>query len=364
MVGAQLTISLGIISHCNGLNMTRASDNIDFVKEVDEIAEKAIDAFGLSYDKTAPENLHNPLLRWCDFILRYIPNATRHVYKSDKFPAFIPKEAEKGLKRIEELFIAGGDVNPYQSKSLTLFNDTSSKKKNKRTDMLWADWGIHHLHLPCNAVAPTEQYSERSEWILFLRVYNDVVLFIDVKNHNKGIEPELFSQQELIKTFIRNWPEEAGLYEMKGVIGLARDEPLTDSGIGTMRRNGINTPIEVNGKVYAPLGMGVTTAATSARVSSYHNRIYRYARDLEKIVIDEKNEFMKGIKELSINRPDFKIMMFDDGGLGIYEEKLKKAWRFPRKHSQTPNNLYCLFNDLLMPEWAGPVVASYWRNNP
>ncbi|EKP0319112.1 hypothetical protein JFQ90_004428, partial [Aeromonas veronii] len=211
-----------------------------------------------------------------------------------------------------------------QSKSLTLFNDTSSKKKNKRTDMLWADWGIHHLHLPCNAVAPTEQYSERSEWILFLRVYNDVVLFIDVKNHNKGIEPELFSQQELIKTFIRNWPEEAGLYEMKGVIGLARDEPLTDSGIGTMRRNGINTPIEVNGKVYAPLGMGVTTAATSARVSSYHNRIYRYARDLEKIVIDEKNEFMKGIKELSINRPDFKIMMFDDGGLGIYEGKLKK----------------------------------------
>ncbi|MGY3806335.1 hypothetical protein ACWNG8_04195 [Aeromonas veronii] len=151
---------------------------------------------------------------------------------------------------------------------------------------------------------------------------------------------------------------------MKGVIGLARDEPLTDSGIGMMRRNGINTPIEVNGKVYAPLGMGVTTAATSARVSSYHNRIYRYARDLEKIVIDEKNEFMKGIKELSINRPDFKIMMFDDGGLGIYEKKLKKAWRFPRKHSQTPNNLYCLFNDLLMPEWAGPVVASYWRNNP
>ncbi|MGY3806334.1 hypothetical protein ACWNG8_04190 [Aeromonas veronii] len=131
MVGAQLTISLEIISHCNGLNMTRASDNIDFVKEVDEIAEKAIDAFGLSYDKTAPENLHNPLLRWCDFILRYIPNATRHVYKSDKFPAFIPKEAEKGLKQIEELFIAGGDVNPYQSKSLTLFNDTSSKKRIK-----------------------------------------------------------------------------------------------------------------------------------------------------------------------------------------------------------------------------------------
>ncbi|EIS3744844.1 hypothetical protein LO909_004440 [Aeromonas hydrophila] len=344
--------------------MSKASNNIDFIKEVDEISKKAIDAFGLSYDKTASENLHDPLLRWCDFILRYIPNAKRHVYKSDKFPAFIPKEAEKGLKRIEELFIAGGDVNPYQSKTLTRFNDTSSKKKNKRTDMLWADWGIHHLHLPHNAVAPAEQYSERSEWILFLKVYNDAVLFIDVKNHSKSIEPELFSQQELIKTFIRSWPQETGFYEMKGVVGLARNEPLTDADIGTLRRNGVNVPIEINGKVYAPLGMGVTTAVTSTRVSSYCNRIYHYARDLEKVVLDERNEFMKDLKELSIDRPNFKIMMFDDGGLGIYEEKLNKAWKFPRTHPQIPNDLYCLFNNLLIPEWAGPVVASYWKNNP
>lgn len=200
--------------------MSGTLKNIDLIKDIDEVAEKAIEAFELTYVKSAHSNLHDPLLRWCDFALRYIVPQKRTIYKSDRFPVNISDDAKTGLQRIEDLFIAGGDVNPYQSKTLTLFNDTSGKKEKKRTDGLWADWDIHHLHLPLNPVNPSKKYSDRSEWILFLKVYDNAVLFIDVKHHDKDVEPDLFSQRNLMQTFIRNWPEQAERYEMKGVVAL------------------------------------------------------------------------------------------------------------------------------------------------
>lgn len=351
------------INYIKGVNMSEKPKYIDLNKEIDEISEKAIEAFELSYDKTASSNLHDPLLRWCDFVLRYIPPAKRTVYKSDRFPVTISDDAKIGLQRIENLFINGGNVNPYQSKTLTLFNDTSSKKNKKRTDGLWADWGIHHLHLPLRPADPDKKYSDRSDWVLFLKIYNNAVLFIDIKHHDNDIEPNLFSQQDLMRTFIRNWPEEAERYQMKGVVGLARNEPNTDADVADLRGNGISVPFEMDGKVYAPFGMGITTAVTATRVTILTSKIYHYAKEIEELLLDDKEQFMSELQSLSIDKPEFQIMMFDDGGLGIYEKGSNKAWKFPRKNPNEHDDLFCLFNNSLMPEWAGPVVISYWKTH-
>ncbi|CAI0965107.1 hypothetical protein [Serratia proteamaculans] len=343
--------------------MSGTQKNVDLHKEIDEIAEKAIEAFELSYVKTAHSNLHDPLLRWCDFLLRYIAPAKRTIIKSDRFPVNISDDSKAGLQRIEDLFTAGGDVNPYQSKTLTLFNDTSGKKEKKRTDGLWADWGIHHLHLPLNPVDPENKYSDRSEWVLFLKVYNDAVVFIDIKHHDKDLEPNLFSQRDLVTTFIRNWPKEAELYQMKGVLGLVNNQPITDADVANMRNNGISMPFEMDGKVYAPIGMGMTTAVTATRVSVFSNKIYYYSREIEKVLMDEEKSFMKELKSRDINNPEFQIMMFDDGGLGIHEKGANMAWKFPRENPDEPNDLFCLFNNSLMPAWAGPVVIQHWKNH-
>ncbi len=343
--------------------MSGIQKNIDLRKEIKDIAEKAIEAFELSYVKTAHSNLQDPLLRWCDFVLRYIAPAKRIIHKSDQFPVNISNDAKVGLQRIEDLFTAGSDVNPYQSKTLTLFNDTSGKKQKKRTDGLWADWGIHHLHLPLNPVDPAKKYSDPSEWILFLKVYNDAVFFIDIKHHDQDVEPNLFSQRNLVETFIRNWPKQAESYEMKNVVGLANNQPVTDADVANMRNNGINMLFEMGGKVYAPIGMGMTTAVTATRVSIFRNKIYYYAKEIEKVFMDEEKSFMKELKSLGIDTPDFQIMMFDDGGLGIHEKGANKAWKFPRENPDEPNDLFCLFNDSFMPEWAGSVVIQHWKNH-
>ncbi|VAE22131.1 MULTISPECIES: hypothetical protein [Enterobacteriaceae] len=343
--------------------MSGTLKNIDLIKDIDEVAEKAIESFELTYVKSAHSNLHDPLLRWCDFALRYIVPQKRTIYKSDRFPVNISDDAKTGLQRIEDLFIAGGDVNPYQSKTLTLFNDTSGKKEKKRTDGLWADWDIHHLHLPLNPVDPSKKYSDRSEWILFLKVYDNAVLFIDVKHHDKDVEPDLFSQRNLMQTFIRNWPEQAERYEMKGVVALAINEPITDGDVANLRNHGINMPFEMDGKVYTPIGMGVTTAVTAMRVTLLSNTISEYARQIEKEFMNEANPYMKELKSIGIDNPEFELTMFDDGGLGIHEKGSDKCWKFLRENPDNPRDLFCKFNNSFMPAWAGSVVSQYWKNN-
>lgn len=109
--------------------MSGIQKTIDLLKDVKEISVRGIQSFELSYEESGHSNLHDPLLRWCDFLLRYIAPVKRLVLKSDRFPANISDGAKAGLQRIEGLFTAGGDVNPYQSKTLTLFNDTSGRKE-------------------------------------------------------------------------------------------------------------------------------------------------------------------------------------------------------------------------------------------
>lgn len=341
--------------------MLDARKNIDLIKDIDEISEKGIQAFGLLYDESGHSNLHDPLLRWCDFLLRYIAPQKRIILKSDRFPENIHDGARVGLQRIEMLFTTGGDVNPYQSKTLTLFNDTSGKKATKRTDNLWADWEIHHLHLPLNPVSSSKKYSDRAEWVLFLKVYSNAVLFIDIKHHDKNTEPNLFSQRDLVETFIRNWPEAAEIFEMKGISGLACIHPTTDSDIANLRKNGINLPVVMDGKAYAPLGMGITTARTAVSVSTYRNKIYHCAKHIEKIFMDEDSPYIKEIKSLGVNNPEFKMHMFDDGGLGIVEINTRKGWKFLRKNADASHDVFSFLNNALMPEWASPVVLQFWE---
>src|SRR3546814_20961573 len=118
------------------------------------------------------------------------------------------------------------DVNAYQGNSLTQFHDTSSHKSQRRTDGLWADWGIHHLHLPERPVQPGQAYSDRADWLLFLMLYHDAALFIDVTLHR---EENLFSMNELVQTYIRAWPEDADRYRLHGVLGVARNSAPSDA---------------------------------------------------------------------------------------------------------------------------------------
>lgn len=325
-----------------------------FQRKVDELAQKAIAAYGLTFTQTAQADLSEPLLRWTDFTLRYIAPAQRQIVISSKFPINnLPSDAEAGLHHIEQLILSGGEVNPYQSRTLTQFNDTSGTKSKKRTDGLWADWGIHHLHLPGNPVAPGDTYSARSDWVLFLKVYSDAVLFIDVRQH----EANLFCSRELVETYIRNWPDDAAKYRLHGVSGLTRQP--TDVEHGQLRNGGVNMMIEVDGRVYAPPGMGITTAVTALRVGRLRDRIRANTRLLAQEVARADGQFMQEMKAQGIPSPTFQLILLPDGGIGVHEEASNYCWRLPRVHPNQSDDLYSTWHNEFMPAWAGQRVAQH-----
>ena len=113
-------------------------------------------------------------MRWLDFVSRYIPLNTRQLYISNelmfKLKFVFSGQVRKQFSMFMHRSIQGQDLNPFQSKGLIFHNDISDRKKQKRTDLLFADWGVLHFHLS-NETKPHEYFAVRSDWLLFAIVY-------------------------------------------------------------------------------------------------------------------------------------------------------------------------------------------------
>lgn len=154
-----------------------------FHDDIDRIAFELVDAFGLTFE-IADEGVSEPLTRWLDFRLRYIDPRPRQVLKSTDFDMRIPSQAEGGLLRFIQKAEAGEDLNPFQSRGIKR-HDTSGKKRQFRTDGLWADWGIHHAHLTEDPLPDGDEFSNRSDWLLFFIVGQDHLALIDARPHKE-----------------------------------------------------------------------------------------------------------------------------------------------------------------------------------
>jgi len=167
----------------------------EFQRNIDSIATSLIEVFSLKFKQDIP-NLSSPLLRWLDFRFRYIDPQPRQIVFSYKFPnRKLPIDTKKALKKLERLIKQGQDINPNQGRGLILRNDISGERKEARTDLLWAYWGIHHFHLS-NAPIPADQYFSRSaDYLLFCLVGGNLIAFIDVLRHP---DKEGFANPELI----------------------------------------------------------------------------------------------------------------------------------------------------------------------
>lgn len=169
------------------MNDEKENTKARFFRNIDEIALDFIRMVGLEFKKEIP-HLSDPLHRWMDFRLRYIDPVPRQVFLSDKFPKKLPPMVSSSLQKMVDKLQSGIDINPYQSKGLIRFNDISTKRRNKRTDLLWADWRITHLHLTDRPIQDGEYFSDRrcsngECWLLFCIVTGDTVALVDVRAH-------------------------------------------------------------------------------------------------------------------------------------------------------------------------------------
>lgn len=317
-----------------------------FFSDLDEIASDFIRCFGLKYTAEIG-NLSEPLLRWIDFRLRYIYPKPRKVYLSTAFPKKMSESTKNALVHVIQMIQNGEDINPFQGAGLILHHDTSGRKRQQRTDLLWADWGIIHLHLKDKPIPSGQYFSERSEWLLFAFAGEGFIALIDIRHHD---EENLFENHELIEIVAESWPE-LMKGEDKGVAVPAPEDSLSSGERALCRKSGVQSLLTIGGKVCMGLGMGVTTASTAMRVTLTMDNIRRYAREFARVVSAHDSEFQSDICANKINAPEFKLCI-TPRGMAVYEAHLDKAWLLPKKVPNSGFNYLAELNELVAPEWA------------
>lgn len=303
----------------------------------------------IATDLTRAYSLHNEnfhdhqsnMLRWLDFRLRYIDPKPREVIFSDCFPKILPLDIEEALLGLVNCFLRGDDINAHQGRGLTEF-DLNNQNRARRTDLLWADWAIHHLHL--SLPAEEHGYTARSDWLLFCVVLDEHVLFLDALPH----ETPHFSNPELIETLFRNWPSIA---EKNKLVGIQTPSKHSLSDIAAARKGGVNLTFSYRGNAYIGLGLGVSSASTPTRVTLVMNHCIRSARMLAKEVLRPGSQYRNESLGRGIDAPTFELAQ-TERGLAIFEQQAKAAWILPRRVNAGALIDVGALHDNILPEWA------------
>lgn len=319
----------------------------NFLLNLDTIASDLVHCFGLKHRQEIG-NLNDPLLRWLDFRLRYIDPKPRKVALSNKFPKKMSRDVNHALRHIIHLIERGDNINPYQGKGLILHHDISGSKRQNRTDLLWADWGIIHLHLTEAPISGKEYFSERSNWLLFGISGDDFFAGIDIRHHS---EEDVFSNPELMKIMVESWPEMMERFEVKGMAVPGETDLLGPKEHARLRKSGLTSFITIGGKSYMAPGMGVTTASTPLRVTLAMDAARQHVRDLASVVCIPDGQFEADVRASRIEEPCFSLCMIPEG-MAVYELHLRKAWLLPRKKAGPESNYLADLQDLVAPEWA------------
>lgn len=296
-----------------------------------------------------------------DYRLRHISAAQRVVVKSNLFPiAGLSAGTEAALADLQARFETGGDVNPFLSKT-TVTNDVSGAKRVRRTDGLWADWKIHHFHLSSEPMAAGARFSKRSDWLLFAMVYDDAVAFIDVRSHG---EDDLWTQTDLLGTFIDSWPQQAEPFRVSAMRLDSR--PMTPKEHAEFRAIGLNMPVEHKGEHYLAPGGGITSALSSAAASTESLAVKHQAGVVARWLDLPDNHIRLEVQSSGIAKPKFFLGPSDQGLCIVEKTDGEKPWLLPRADAQSgvEGSALSRLHDLFLPEWAVAPLMQYWRANP
>jgi len=149
-------------------------------------------------------------------------------------------EYESGLQQLEKEITTGICLFPRLSRKI--FNP------NFQDGMLF-DFGIYHLHL---GVEPDKKYPQLvkgGKEVLYCLFDDEFAYFLVIDEHNK------WANLDFLKIIKDSFPQKLDTWEMKGQFA---NPPINEQERIHFRKNGINTPIELDGKFYLPMGGGIS----------------------------------------------------------------------------------------------------------
>ena len=258
---------------------------MDFRNDLYEIAKQLLDRCDVDTSGATGRDFIEMYMNIC---LRLIPQQKYQVLRSNALAArSLSKKINDGINSVQGKLEQGVDITPHMSKRIL---------DGTFQDLLFSDWGIYHLHL---GLSMKGNFIERTGEVLFLSIQGSRAYFVDVRDHGRNGERHVFAQFDLLQILADDFPEVIKPFEMKAITGLSHN--VTDpEEISIYRNGGVSLAHEINGKVYAPMGGGITTACTSIRVVEETDRLLKWADTLENN-IKEKRDTIDAILSRDIN---------------------------------------------------------------
>ena len=216
---------------------------------------------------------------------RMIDARPRRILYANNFERL--SDYEEGLKFLENKIITGDDLIPHLSRQI--FNP-------REQDGMLFDFGIYHLHLGTTPDTKHPYLIQGREKILYCLFDNDFAYFLVIDNHGR------WSDLDLLRIIRDSFPEKLETWEVQGVVGLTYNPTADERQL--LRKSGVSTPIELDGKVYFSPGGGINTAGTSVTAVMTMNQFYHRYQHIEKMVKDyfaNDNEIGQELKTDTLN---------------------------------------------------------------
>ncbi|SCX53273.1 hypothetical protein SAMN03159363_1308 [Variovorax sp. EL159] len=314
-----------------------------FVDDLAKVAADLIGTYGLLWQPST-SSAEAAMQRWLDFRFRYVEPRPRTVIYSDKFPKSLPASVEAELLAFETSAKAGDDLNPRQGRGLTEHHDASGTKASRRTDALWADWGLLHFHL-CSLPSLKGGYHTQRSGDMAICVANDEHLaIIDVVPHPKD---EGWANPDFIETLHRSWPDAMDPFRIRG---LTQYPALTQDQIHALRSNSTNYSVTLGGESFINPGWGFMGTKTSMKAYMAMMHAMKAARELAQFASNPEGPIANCLAAEKITEPALCLVVVE-GKLCIHDGTSKILFPLMDEDSNQGNALGTIKNTVL-PDWA------------
>jgi hypothetical protein len=210
------------------------------------------------------------VLDWMHYQARLIPRRPRAITISHEVAAQLRNYP--AIEQVKTELERGRDVSPWLS------DRVRKRKEDAFADLMFNDWQISHFHLGSRFVAPNKV--ERTDDLLFALIKADRAVFLAVKPHQR----ETYTAQEILRSLLRTSPQD--LLEWKGAIPRQGHSGWSDAELLELRREGVAYSILIDGRLFSPPGLGVSTSKHAGR-----------------IVVRQFNPLSKAIQSVMRHRP-------------------------------------------------------------
>lgn len=259
------------------------------------------------------------LIVYHNWMSRHVFAAPRRVHTSAAFkknPVTAQRNADLDMliAKIER----DDELKPHLSIRVETVLDSSSKRLNRREDLdlMLIEWEVHHLHIS-HQLRP-DGFVERDDPLLFAVFHEADAYLLDVMTHRD------FNRDHILSTMAREFPGTGLIHELQAgpgqkVLGLAKN--YTEEERNILRKTGINTLVEIEGKVYKPAG-GITGAGTSIRASMAADAVVRATEELEAALRNDPAHFQRWAQKYGLTwpaDPTFEFGLLQPSGLAFKE---------------------------------------------